>query len=224
MASLITAHASDIQGIKAHFSKPIWTNNISVVNSGNLYSTAGISNATDGALMVINKLFGEQVMKKVSAEISFHQSSLNADHQSNTFIFRDKASIGEKIIFHKNRKIGVLLNKGIDEFHLAAIMDTYNRTFPKAIESFSVNDEPVKTKFGLTIIPTGKFTQSSLDEIHVIDLQAISAIEQAFLKKTNVVEYKNLNNQYVIDVCLQRIRADYGRRFERVVKLMLDYN
>ncbi len=220
----ITAHASDMQGIKASFSKPLWTNNIGVVNSGNLYSTAGVSNATDGALMVIDKLFGVPVMNKVAAEIYYPQKSLNTEHKSNTFTFSDKASIGKKILFSKNRKVGVLLQDGINEFDLAAIMDTYNRTFPKSIESFSVNNEPVKTKFGLTIIPTGKFTQSSLDELHVINLTATSATEKHLLNKAKVVKYDDLKNQYLIDICLQRIRADYGSKFERVVKLMLDYN
>lgn len=220
----ITAHASDMQGIKAYFSKPIWTNNVGVINNGNLYSTAGVSNATDGSLIVINKIFGDQVMTKVAAEIYYPHKSLNTEHKSNTFTFSDKASIGKKILFRKNRKVGVLLNDGINEFDLAAIMDTYNRTFPMSIESFSVNDEPVRTKFGLTVIPTGQFTQNSCDELHVINLTATSAKEQNLFNKAKVVKYNNFKNQYSIDVCLQRIRADYGSKFERVVKLMLDYN
>ena len=51
----ITDHTSDYAGIKAQFSRPIRKQNISVVDSGNLYSTAGVSNAVEGNLMVINK-------------------------------------------------------------------------------------------------------------------------------------------------------------------------
>lgn len=220
----ITAHASDIEGIKANFSKPLWITNIGVVNSGNLYSTAGVSNATDGALMVIHKLFGAQVMEKVGADISYPHQSLKTEHQSNTFTFADKLSIGKKILLHRNRKVGVLLNNGINEFELAAIMDTYNRTFPKSIESFSENDQPIKTKFGLTLIPTGKITKTRLDELHIINPLIISALDQVPLHTKRHVKYNNLQKQYIIDVCLQRIRVDYGRKFERVVKLMLDYN
>ncbi len=220
----ITAHASDMQGIKANFSKPLWTSNTSVVNSGNLYSTAGVSNATDGALLVISKLFGEQVMKQVGAGISYPRKYSTVEHQSNTFTFNDKVSIGKKILLHHNKKIGVLLNNGVDEFVLAAILDTYNRTFPKSIESFSANDEPVQSKFGLTIIPTGKYSLSRLDELHVTDTAATSETVQQLTKNVNVVKYDNVKNQYPIDVCLQRIKRDYGSRFERVVRLMLDYN
>ena len=34
----------------------------------------------------------------------------------------------------------------------------------------------------------------------------------------------DLQNQYIIDDCLQKIRSEYGRKFENIVKLMLDYN
>jgi len=61
----ITAHASDYESVKAHFSKPLWIQNTSVANDGNLYSTAGVSNAVEGSLMVINELFGPEIMTKV---------------------------------------------------------------------------------------------------------------------------------------------------------------
>lgn len=220
----ITAHASDYEGIKAHFCKPLWIRNTGVANSGNLYSTAGVSNAADGALMVINKVFGPEVMKKVSESISYPHQYPKTAHQSNTFTFGDKLSAGKKIIFGRNKKVGVLLNDGINEFELAAIMDTYNRTFPKSIESFSANNQAVKTKYGLTLIPTGKINNTGLDELHVINPIASSPSNQQFPNAANVVKYGNSQKQYIIDVCLLQIRVEYGKEFEKVVKLMLDYN
>jgi hypothetical protein len=118
----------------------------------------------------------------------------------------------------------VLLQDGMNEFELASILDTYNRTFPKSIESFSYNDSTVRTKYGLTIIPTGKMQNSKLDELHVSSSVLISQSGNAFFKSAEIVKYDDAGNQYLIDKCLQRIREDYGRRFENVVKLMLDYN
>ncbi len=220
----ITAHASDYEGLRTHFSKPIWTKNVGVVNSGNLYSTAGVSNATDGALMVINKVFGNETMNKVRQNINYPYKLPRSEHQSNTFAFGDKLSIGKKILFSGNKKIGILLNNGMNEFDLAAIMDTYNRTFPKAIQSYSNNDQPVTTKFGLTLIPTGKMAKADLDELHIINPGSNSASAQFAINANKRVQYTSLKRQYIIDVCLERIRAEYGQHFERVVKLMLDYN
>jgi putative intracellular protease/amidase len=220
----ITAHASDFQVIKSHFSKPLWVQNKSVVNSGNLYSTGGVSNATEGSLVLVNKLFGPQVTEKVIEDINYPYQFPKIEHGSNTFHFGNKATIGKKIIFNKNRRIGILLQNGINEFNLAAIMDTYNRTFPKSFESFSANDLPVITKYGLTVIPTGIINNAKLDEVHVIDNIPFSKSEELVFKSAEIVKYNQPVKQYIIGTCLERIRLEYGSKFEKVVKLMLDYN
>ncbi len=70
----ITAHASDFGDIKSHFDKPLWVQNVSVAKSGNLFSTAGVSNAVEGSLSVIEELFGSETTKKVAAAIGIHNS------------------------------------------------------------------------------------------------------------------------------------------------------
>lgn len=220
----ITAHASDYEGIKAHFSRPLWVQNTSVASSGNLFSTAGVSNATEGSLTVIIKLFGIETMQKVIENVSYPYQFPKLDHQSNRFHFGDKVAIGKKIIFRKNKKIGVLLQEGINEFTLAGVMDTYNRTFPGSIESFSAGDRPVKTLYGLTVIPTGKLANRELDELHVTNLLTFSVGNLLPLKTHEVVRYDNSQKRYIIDECLYRIEADYGEKYKNIVKLMLDYN
>jgi transcriptional regulator GlxA family with amidase domain len=220
----ITAHASDYTGIKAYFSKPLWVQNISVANDGNLYSTAGVSNATEGSLVLINKLFGPEIMRKVREDINYPYPLPKTAHQSNTFHFNDKVAVGKKIIFKNNKKIGMFLQDDINEFELAAIMDTYNRTFPESIESYSGNDLPIKTKYGLTLIPTGKSANMKLDELHIIDPLSFSKANQVRYQSTEIVKYDNLQKQYIIDECLQRINDEYGEQFNNIVKLMLDYN
>lgn len=220
----ITAHASDFAMIKRQFSKPLWIQNNSVVGSDNLFSTAGVSNATEGSLIVINNLFGKETMQKVIDDVQYSYSSPKMEHTSNTFRFADKASVAKKIMFRKNRRIGVLLQNNINEFDLSAILDTYNRTFPKSIESFSENDSAVTTKYGLTILPTGKIGRNMPDEIHVIASSSFSLSEKGAFSRAKIVNYDLKRTRYIIDECLIRIRDMYGAKFQGVVKLMLDYN
>src|SRR5262249_44336329 len=159
-----TAHASDYAGIKSHFCKPMWMKNKGVISNGNLFSTAGVSNATDGSLTVINKLFGREVMKKVIDDIHYPYSSPREEHQSNAVDKGNIASIAKKIFLKDNRSIGILLQPGINEFEMAGIMDTYNRTLPESIVSVSENGLPVKSKYGLTLIPTANPDNADLDE------------------------------------------------------------
>lgn len=218
----ITAHASDYAGIKPHFSKPLWTRDTAVVHSGNLYSTAGVSNATEGSLLVIQQLFGSETMRKVIADVAYPYEAPRMDHQSNTFSFGDKMTVAKKLFFTKHEKLGVLLQNGMNEFQLAGVMDSYNRTIPGSIESFSDGNAPIVTKYGLTILPTGRMGRTALDELHVID--ASSFKNDAAFKSTEIVKYDAVQKKYIIDVCLQRINNQYGGGFEKVVRLMLDYN
>jgi hypothetical protein len=55
-------------------------------------------------------------MHKVIDDINYAFDSPRLKHQSNTFHFADKVTIGKKIIFRKNMKLGVLLQNGINEF------------------------------------------------------------------------------------------------------------
>jgi transcriptional regulator GlxA family with amidase domain len=220
----ITTHASDYEVIKGQFDKPIWVKNVSVTDSGNIFSTAGVSNAVEGSLLVIKELFDEATMTEVLKHINYPHLQPKIEHQSNAISFGDKLRIGKKVIFKRNRKVGVLLQNEINEFELAAIMDTYNRTFPKSIESYTISNATVRTQHGLTIIPTGKLENATLDELHVINPLLFSKIDEAIFNKTEIIKYNNLQKNYIINVCLERIRGQYGEKYERIVRLLLDYN
>jgi len=71
----LTCHASDYSGMQVHFPKPAWVQNVSVTKSGNLFSTAGVSNAVEGSLTIINELFGKYVMQKVMSDIQYPAGS-----------------------------------------------------------------------------------------------------------------------------------------------------
>jgi transcriptional regulator GlxA family with amidase domain len=220
----ITCHASDYALIKSHFSKPLWVQNVSVTKSGNLFSTAGVSNAVEGSLTVINKLFGRENMQKVSANIHYPHPEIQDAHRSIAVSTNTKLKIAKKVIFRKNRRIGLLLENGVNEFELAAIMDTYDRSLPASFKTFIVNNSTVQTKFGLTLIQTGDKAYYKLHELHILSPGSLSVTATAFFKDTKLVRYDNLLNKYPIDICLERISNQYGRRFGNVVKILLDYN
>ncbi|MEO7049452.1 MAG: DJ-1/PfpI family protein, partial [Ferruginibacter sp.] len=124
----ITTHASDFDKIKKVYPKAGWINNVSVTQSGNLFSTAGVSNAAEGSLTVINYLFGRETMLKVLNEIGYPSGEIKSNHKSISFGTGGFLIALNKIIFKKNNKVGVLLKDGINEFELAGLLDTYLRT------------------------------------------------------------------------------------------------
>lgn len=221
----LTTHSSDYNSVKKQFSKPVWVKDVSVTNSENLFSTAGVTNAVEGSLTVISKVFGIETMMGVKRNISYPHADIKTTHQSIALNFDNKLTIGNKVIFKKNRRVGVLLQEGINEFELASVLDTYNRTFPKSIESFVTSGKKVTSKFGLTIIPTGSVGQlPKLDELHILDFRSLLKEDKSQFREVELVRYDDRDNQYIIDYCLDRINKQYGRKFENITRLLLDYN
>ncbi len=221
----LTSHAIKFESIKKQFPRPVWVKNISVTQSGNLYSTAGVSNAVEGSLTIINDLFGEEVMRAALDSIHYPYAKLKMEHQSIGLSTGNNLTIASKIYFKKNRNVGVLLRDDIDEFELAAILDTYHRTFPGSIETFTTNARSVTTKHGLKIIPTGNRKNiKNLDELHVLNATSISQSELLLLGNTTLVKYNSSDNEYMIHECLNRIKQQYGKKFENVVRILLDFN
>ncbi|WP_317166604.1 DJ-1/PfpI family protein [Chitinophaga fulva] len=221
---LLTAHASDYADMRKQYSKPLWVNNLRVTRSGNLYSTAGVSNATDGALAIIDTLFGRQTMLQVSKLIYYKSSPEQTAHKSIPVGFSDKMTIGKKVLLGKNRQIGVLLENGANELELAAVLDTYNRTFPKSLESVTLTDSSVITGYGLTLLPTTSLHKFHPDELHVLQPDKLPSKIQTLVDSSVIVRYDRQQPQYIIDACLNRIRLQYGPKYTKVVKLLLDYN
>jgi transcriptional regulator GlxA family with amidase domain len=218
----ITCHASDFKMVKSHFSKPQWVQDVSVAHSGNLYSTAGVSNAVEGSLMVIDDLLGNKTMREVAANINYPHPEILTNHKSIAITFGNEFTIVTKVIIQQNRKLGMLLKEGMSEFELVSVLDTYVRTFPKSFKFFTLTDSTIQTKYGLTVMHTGGNDPKNVDELHIL-MPVDNASINSLNADTKIVRY-NLKNQYPIDVCLARIGELYGDKFQNVVKLMLDYN
>lgn len=220
---LLTAHASDFEKVKKGFTKPIWVQQVSYTQSGNLFSTAGVSNAVEGSLAVINDLFGRETMQSVLKDVNYYRKDIQKDHRSVALNTRGIVSALTKMIFRKNTDVGILLQDGVSEFDLAGIFDSYNRTLPSSIKAFLANGTTVTSKFGLTLIPTGDWRSANIDELHVIKPRSLSQQDLLKFKNAEIVSYQHDEN-YIINTCLERISKEYGDQFQKLVRTALDYN
>jgi len=221
---LLTCHATDFEKVKKNFSKPQWVQQVSYTQSGNLFSTAGVSNAVEGSLAVISKLFGKEKMQSVLKEINYYKKDIAKDHKSIAVNGNAIVSGFTKVVFGKNKNVGILLQDGISEFELAGIFDSYTRTLPSSIKAFVMNGTSVTTKYGLTLIPTGDMKLYEIDELHVMHPESLSKQDSLKLKDVEIVAYHHSNEIYIINQCLENIKEQYGDKFQNLVKLALDYN
>jgi transcriptional regulator GlxA family with amidase domain len=220
----ITCHASDFDQIKAQFSKPQWVKDMPVTKCGNLFSTAGVSNAVEGTLVVINELFGRETLKKLLSDVHYPEEEIRTSHQSIALTTGDKVTFLRKAAFNKNKRIGLLLENGMNEFEMASLIDTYNRTLPYSFSTFNFKSARIQTKFGLTLVTRGKTNVSNLDELHIFSNESLSEEDAAQVKDIKIVSHTELQRNYPFDAYFQQIGKQYGKGFADVVKISLDYN
>lgn len=220
---LITAHATDLECVKKHWDKPIWTQNVTVTKTDRVYSTAGVANAVDGSLLIVEDLLGRPARIEAAQAVNYPHSEIQIEHNSQALTFGNKMSILKKMVFSKKRKLGLLLHDGLNELKFASIVDTYGRTYPKEFKTFSLQDSIVKTKYGLTFIHTGGNTiNPEMDEVHVIMPELLSSQDEAYFKGYELV--KQNDSDYAIDQCITRIEQQFGEHYAGIVKQTLDYN
>jgi transcriptional regulator GlxA family with amidase domain len=220
----ITCHASDFEATKAHFKKPIWVQQVSVAKAGNLFSTAGVSNAVEGSLLVIEELFGAETTQKVATEINYPHAKIRLEHQSIALNGSDKFTAVKKVFFKNNRNIGILLQNGINEITMATILDTYSRTFPASFTTYILHDSTIQTKNGLSLICKGNNDVKGLDELHVTMPESFSREDAMLFGNSKIAAYNKMQNEYLFNICFRRIGEQYGHQFEKFVKVSLDYN
>jgi transcriptional regulator GlxA family with amidase domain len=221
----ITTHASEFEEDQRIVKSVVWVKDKGVVQSGNLFSTAGISHAVDGSLILIDKMFGKTVVEKVMKEINYPHKEIKITHQSIPIHFKEKMQIGKKVFLKKNRRVGILLQNDINELDLASVVDTYARSFPWAIDTYIHTGKSIKSKFGLSIFPTEQWNeQKKLDELHCFGETHFTEKDKAMIQNIEMVKYTNTSTKYRIDECLERIEKQYGKEYQGIVKLLLDYN
>ncbi|QMU28744.1 DJ-1/PfpI family protein [Adhaeribacter radiodurans] len=220
----ITTHSSDWNKAKKLYPKGNWVQQVSYTKSNNLYSTAGVSNATEGSLAVIEEVFGKSVMEKVMKQVHYPHAEIKTIHQNLPFNTSAVLTIAKKVLFKKDKNLGVLLQDSINEFELASVLDTYTRTFPASLNTFVLNGTSVTSQYGLTLLPTANLPVKTLDELHVLRPENFSRKAASLIAHKELVMYQRESLQYPFLVCLDRIKRQYGSNFQKSVKLMLDYN
>src|SRR6478736_3753945 len=103
-------------------------------------------------------------------------------------------------------------------------MDTYTRTFPASLNTYTANGAPVASRYGLQLYPSGEVKSNNVNELHVLNPGTFPLSVHPLFPKAKVVDYTATSTQYPIDLYLDRIALLYGGRFKNCVKLMLDYN
>jgi hypothetical protein len=66
--------------------------------------------------------------------------------------------------------------------------------------------------------------QLKLDELHYFGEAHFTEKDKVMTQNMEMVNYTNTTTKYRIDECLERLEKQYGKKYQGIVKLLLDYN
>lgn len=226
----ITSHASSLKRLRRKYPDMKWVQGKRFVSDGFLFSTSGVSSAVEGALRMTAILLDSQTMHEARDAIQYPARDVLQEYDGKAAGAGDKLHILGKTIFQKNKDVCVYLHDGIDELLLGAVLDSYNRTFPRSLKTICSSNRYVRSRNGLVLFPAGDTASpGKIDELHVLspvselplsDQQFIGGLQEK-VKRMELLCYSG--KKYIFSEVLERIRKKYGKGFQRTVSRLLDY-
>jgi len=143
-----------------------WLTNVRYVADGKVISSAGISAAIPVSLALVEAIAGRARADALAAEVN--ASAWSERHDSARF--RRTAgmlltALGNTM-FRSKEKLGIPLEKGMDELALALYADAFSRTYRSKAYTLAGGGEPIVTRHGLSIFPElGDDARAGLDHV-----------------------------------------------------------
>jgi putative intracellular protease/amidase len=151
-----TAHWATRGHRLEHYPETTWVANARYVADGKVITSAGISAAIPAALALVETIAGAERASAVAADIGAvdwsaeHDSTVFGPHWGNLGIWLTWYT---DPWFHSRREIGVPVAPGVDEIALAITADAWQRTQRARPVTVAAAATPLRTRFGLTIVP-----------------------------------------------------------------------
>jgi len=147
-----TSHFFALDGLEKDYPETEWQKNVRFVRDGNILSSAGVTAAMDATFQIVKDLAGERVAEETANKLGFFVGSSSA--QSPTMGVWDVSLLFFNAGYKWNPSdIGVVLFPGVEEIHLAAMLDIYPRTLAAKTITVSSNRTTIPSKYRLNLDP-----------------------------------------------------------------------
>ncbi|MFA9429483.1 DJ-1/PfpI family protein [Egicoccus sp. AB-alg2] len=149
-----TAHWGDIGRFERRYPQVRWRRDVRYVDDGDFIASAGITSGIDATLHVIRRLAGDEGMHRAAETVGYTDLGYLDDPAVEPF----RVSMADLIVvlraaFARRPRIDVFLDDDVDEFALAAVMDTLAASFTARLTTVTPDGTAVRTRHGLTVIP-----------------------------------------------------------------------
>lgn len=154
-----TAHWGDIGRFERRYPQVRWRRDVRYVDGGDVVASAGITSGIDATLHVIDRLAGAAAMHRAAETVGYDDLAFLHDPALEPLRFSPADLIvAFRAAFGRRHRLDVHLEDGVDEFALAAEMDTFAATFTARLRTVAPNGQAVRTRHGLTVLPRASAT------------------------------------------------------------------
>lgn len=145
-----------------------WVQGQRYVDDGNIVSSAGIANGIPATLHVVEKLLGKAVALETAQRIGFTPVEQLTDPRFQLGASPLTAVLLANAFRFDKTEMGVVLQDGVGELDLAAVLDTYPRSGTAITRLVADTRRVVRSRHGLFLVPRWNFaTAPRLDRIVV---------------------------------------------------------
>lgn len=148
-----TTHFAAVVELQKAFPAARWRDDVRYVVDGPVVMSAGITAAIDTSLYLVRRFADEATAEQVRLRLNLPPTGPLQIAPPELSLSAVWPGIVKALTVFPKHYIEVRLREGVDELELAAILDTYPRTFAATTLTVSFERRPVWSRHGLRLVP-----------------------------------------------------------------------
>lgn len=221
-----TSHQNVLRIERERHPEVDWRSGVRFVETGNLITSAGITAGIDATLFTLRRMLGAPTAEAVARKLGYPHMHFLDDPAYDVPAADPYVELLSGGFRWGRTDIGLVLEDGIDEMALAAVMDTYPRSYAAQVHTVAREHRAVRTKYGLDLVPGWSFEDvPALDRAIVLHANPSGSIPPAGIRVGGVVAepLEAVDGRFVYDLTIADMARRDGPRLARAAATGLEY-
>jgi putative intracellular protease/amidase len=219
-----TSHQSVLRLVRATHPQVRWISGRRFVEDGDIVSSAGVTSGLDAALHTLSRMIGRSAAEDVARKLRYPHLEYQDDPSFNLPPSRDAVLTARAAYRWSTDVIGLPLYDGIDEVELAAIIDTYPRSYSAQVYTIADERRPIRSRHGLHVVPrTTRADAPTLRRLVIPASAPISAGMVAWAERRELPIQRMEDVDFAYDVALRDMGRHEGRAVAAAAAVGLEY-
>lgn len=148
-----TTHVAALGSLRRARPEVRWREDVRFIDAGPVVTSAGVTASIDVSLHLVERLAGIEAREQAQTRLGIPPLEAIAVEAPSLSLTNVLPGLGNAMFAWPKQELHVPLFDEIDELELAAVLDTYSRTF--AASTVTTNDErrAVQSRHGLVLVP-----------------------------------------------------------------------